>query len=143
MLHTSYDFKLTPLLIPHATSTDDDYNGYFIPKNTSVMGNIWYVTFNVYFPFVDRSSELVDPKEFRPERFLKDAALSKDVCDPRNAFFWIWQKVRASARLHDHNITREQKCAPGRHPAEQALSIMVSSVLSMLSSSVRSTGGAT
>ena len=26
---------------PHATSEDDEYRGYFIPKGTIVMGNAW------------------------------------------------------------------------------------------------------
>jgi hypothetical protein len=27
--------------IPHATARDDEYNGYFIPKGTIVMGAVW------------------------------------------------------------------------------------------------------
>jgi hypothetical protein len=29
--------------IPHATARDDEYNGYFIPKGTIVMGGLWSV----------------------------------------------------------------------------------------------------
>lgn len=28
--------------VSHATSQDDQYNGYFIPKGTTVVGNAWW-----------------------------------------------------------------------------------------------------
>ena len=31
-----------PLGIPHVTTKDDVYNGYFIPKGTGILPNIWY-----------------------------------------------------------------------------------------------------
>ena len=34
---------IVPLSVPHYTSEDDEYNGYIIPKGTTVMPNIWYV----------------------------------------------------------------------------------------------------
>jgi cytochrome P450 len=30
-----------PLGIPHVSKVDDEYNGYFIPKGTVIVGNIW------------------------------------------------------------------------------------------------------
>ena len=30
-----------PLGIPHVSKVDDEYNGYFIPKGTIIVGNIW------------------------------------------------------------------------------------------------------
>ena len=33
----------TPIGLPHRTTADDNYNGYFIPAGTIVMPNIWYV----------------------------------------------------------------------------------------------------
>ena len=32
---------VAPLAMPHATTADDVYKGYFIPKGTLVFGNIW------------------------------------------------------------------------------------------------------
>ncbi|KAL0959196.1 hypothetical protein HGRIS_014474 [Hohenbuehelia grisea] len=32
---------VAPLALPHATSEDDIYQGYFIHKNTTVVPNIW------------------------------------------------------------------------------------------------------
>ncbi|KAF9473508.1 putative monooxygenase [Pholiota conissans] len=55
-----------PLSIPHATSTDDTYNGYFIPKGTIIFPNIWHMLHdpNVY----------ANPMEFDPDRFGGDDA---------------------------------------------------------------------
>ncbi|KAK7455187.1 hypothetical protein VKT23_011059 [Stygiomarasmius scandens] len=34
-------YPVTPLAIPHRVITDDIYDGYFIPKGTTVVGNAW------------------------------------------------------------------------------------------------------
>ena len=31
------------MLVVHVTTQDDIYNGYFIPKGTFLVGNIWFV----------------------------------------------------------------------------------------------------
>ena len=31
------------MLAAHVTSQDEIYNGYFIPKGTSLLGNMWFV----------------------------------------------------------------------------------------------------
>jgi len=33
---------VAPLGVAHATTTDDVYNGYFIPKGATVLSNIWW-----------------------------------------------------------------------------------------------------
>jgi len=48
---------VTPLGVPHATTDNDIYRGMFIPKNTTVLPNVWAM--------------LHDPEEFIPERFLQ------------------------------------------------------------------------
>ncbi|KAF8602799.1 cytochrome P450 [Ceratobasidium sp. AG-I] len=53
---------VTPLAIPHATTEDDHYNGYRIPKGSIVMGNTWAITRN--------ESVYPDPERFNPDRFL-------------------------------------------------------------------------
>jgi len=35
----------TPLGAPHCVEQDDVHNGYFIPKGSIIMPNIWYVPF--------------------------------------------------------------------------------------------------
>ncbi|KAF9046689.1 cytochrome P450 [Panaeolus papilionaceus] len=60
-----------PLNVPHVTSDRDVYKGYYIPKGTVVVANIWAMS---------RNEEVYpDPEEFRPERFLNtDGSLKGD-----------------------------------------------------------------
>ncbi|RDB29405.1 hypothetical protein Hypma_016002 [Hypsizygus marmoreus] len=62
---------VTPLGVAHSTSEDDIYNGYFIPKGTVVLANIWAMT---------RDEERYpQPDLFLPERFLDaDGNLNDD-----------------------------------------------------------------
>ena len=83
--------------IPHMSTIDDEYNGFFIPKGTTMIGNAWLVTYNrlilspvlkFFFRSIlhDRKA-FKDPHEFQPERFLKDGKLNPDVRDPDCAAF--------------------------------------------------------
>ncbi|KAF8161643.1 cytochrome P450 [Crassisporium funariophilum] len=51
-----------PLGVPHCLSEDDYYDGYFIPKGTAILGNIWAMTHD--------ESVYSEPYEFKPERFF-------------------------------------------------------------------------
>ncbi|KAH7923682.1 cytochrome P450 [Leucogyrophana mollusca] len=61
---------MVPLCVPHATTNDDIYEGYLIPKGAGIILNLWGMT---------RDSKLYpDPSEFRPERFItEDGTLSE------------------------------------------------------------------
>ncbi|KAJ3505894.1 hypothetical protein NLJ89_g7173 [Agrocybe chaxingu] len=50
--------------VPHKTTEDDVYKGYFIPKGTAVFSNIWAMTHD--------EEKYADPHEFKPERFLDE-----------------------------------------------------------------------
>ncbi|KAF7790535.1 hypothetical protein EIP86_001491 [Pleurotus ostreatoroseus] len=53
-----------PLSVPRQTTEDDVYNGYFIPKGTLILLNVWAINHDPnYFPDYD---------EFRPERYLDE-----------------------------------------------------------------------
>ncbi|KAG1807773.1 CyP450 monooxygenase [Suillus subaureus] len=59
---------VAPLGIPHATSSDDVFGGYFIPKGSLILPNIWYVEGHD------------DPDIFKPERhFASDGTLLPDT----------------------------------------------------------------
>ena len=103
--------------VPHMSTGDDEYNGFYIPKGTIIMGNVWLVLltttgtlgliliFFLILEFLFANLELLscfitrsilhDPKifnnphEFRPERFLKEDGreLDLDVRDPDCAVF--------------------------------------------------------
>ncbi|KAI0703469.1 cytochrome P450 [Cytidiella melzeri] len=63
---------VVPMGLPHRTSEDDWYKGYFIPKGTSVIGNIWYGFYPAMYPDFDA---------FPPDRFL-DATGKVEVTPP-------------------------------------------------------------
>jgi cytochrome P450 len=42
--HTCYVFLTDSEAIPHMTTNDDEYDGYYIPKGTVVLGNGWPVS---------------------------------------------------------------------------------------------------
>jgi len=61
---------VVPLGIPHATIDDDIYEGYYIPKGATVIGNAWAMSQDpVTFP---------EPEKFKPERFLGKKTQSVD-----------------------------------------------------------------
>ncbi|KAF7374549.1 O-methylsterigmatocystin oxidoreductase [Mycena sanguinolenta] len=62
---------VTPLGAPHASTADDVYNGYFIPKGTTVFSNIWAMTRD--------ESIYPEPEKFNPDRFFTaDGKLNDD-----------------------------------------------------------------
>ncbi|PFH53736.1 hypothetical protein AMATHDRAFT_78864 [Amanita thiersii Skay4041] len=62
-----------PLGMPHNTRQDDIYEGYFIPKGTTVIANHWAILQNEeIYP---------EPQRFLPERFLPQEG-RKSLLDP-------------------------------------------------------------
>ncbi|KAF7346057.1 hypothetical protein MSAN_01831700 [Mycena sanguinolenta] len=62
---------LLPLGVPHEASENDVYEGYFIPKGTTVIPNIWAMGHD--------ECKYPNPDEFNPERFLNaDGQLNTD-----------------------------------------------------------------
>ncbi|KAJ6511478.1 cytochrome P450 [Mycena vitilis] len=84
---------------PHYTTAADEYNGWYIPKGTTVLGNIWAILHdgNIY----------KDPELFVPERFMGD---DKEA-DPFFAFGF------------------GRRVCPGRFFAEDSLFLLVASIL--------------
>ncbi|CAA7264563.1 unnamed protein product [Cyclocybe aegerita] len=91
-----------PLGVPHCTSEDDIYNGYFIPKGTTVFSNIRAMTHD--------EGMYPEPSEFRPERhFTADGKLNGDD------------------RILAYGFGR--RVCVGRHVASSTLWLMMASVL--------------
>ncbi|KAF7420894.1 hypothetical protein PC9H_011412 [Pleurotus ostreatus] len=70
---------VSPLALPHASTSDDEYDGYFIPKGTIVMANTWAL--------LNDPSVYPNPDDFNPDRFLLDGKINPAVRDPRNFVF--------------------------------------------------------
>ena len=81
--------------VPHMSTNDDEYNGYYIPKGTVMIGNAWLVrplnlisVLSFLFRSILHDPEVFsDPMVFRPERYLKDGKLNPKVRDPDCAAF--------------------------------------------------------
>ncbi|KAI0264170.1 cytochrome P450 [Gloeopeniophorella convolvens] len=92
----------TPVGVPHATTQDDVYEGYFIPKGTTVIANAWGMLHDpVAYP---------EPFSFKPERFLNPDGTVRD--DP----------LLSSAFGFGRRI------CPARHFVDSTLFILASSV---------------
>jgi len=73
---------VVPLGIPHIATNADEYDGYYIPKGTIVIGNAWSILHD--------PKAFDNPMEFQPERYLKDGQLNPDMRDPDSAAFGFW-----------------------------------------------------
>ncbi|TFY68455.1 hypothetical protein EVJ58_g999 [Rhodofomes roseus] len=65
--------------IPHYITEDDEYEGYQLPQDTTIMANMWAIC----------RDERVwnDPTAFRPERFLELDPSEAEALDPRHVVF--------------------------------------------------------
>ncbi|KAF6748927.1 cytochrome P450 [Ephemerocybe angulata] len=91
---------VAPLGLPHCTTEDDIYEGYFIPKGSKVLANIWAIV---------HDSELYpDPFIFNPERHLGE----NPQPDPLKYIFGFGRRS-----------------CPGAHLAEMSLFLNMSNVL--------------
>jgi len=96
---------VAPMGSSRTTSRDDVYKGFFIPKGSLVMADIWSVLHDPeMYP---------DPEEFKPERFLNEDGSFRD--DPTLSLaFGIGKRI-----------------CPGRHLVDATVFIFASSVLSV------------
>ncbi|KAK7457799.1 hypothetical protein VKT23_010139 [Stygiomarasmius scandens] len=92
---------VAPLGIPHAAMENDMYNSMFIPRGSTVYGNIFAMTRD--------ESLFTEPDQFRPERFL-------NTSDPLFVNFTI-----------PFGFGRRQ--CPGMHVALQTMFIVVTRIL--------------
>ncbi|KAI0293502.1 CyP450 monooxygenase [Multifurca ochricompacta] len=96
--------QVAPFAIPHRLMEDDVYNGYFLPKDSIILGNAWGILHDDrLFP---------DPFAFKPERFVGPDA------DPR---------LPAAV---DYAFGFGRRVCPGRWMAHSFIWIVVASVLS-------------
>ncbi|KAG1762788.1 cytochrome P450 [Suillus occidentalis] len=75
---------VVPLGVPHAASSDDVYNGYFIPKGAIITHNTWGITRD--------EKRYPDASRFIPERFIDgEGALTRD--DPAEYIFGLGRRI--------------------------------------------------
>ena len=67
---------------PHAPIQDDYYNGWFIPKNAWIQGNVWAIHRN--------ERDFPDPDRFNPYRFINGSADSRPFSGERGYMTFGW-----------------------------------------------------
>jgi len=95
-----------PLAIPHMATNDDEYDGYYIPKGTVLLGNAWSILHN--------PESFNNPMEYQPERYLKGGLLNPDYMDTNSVVFGFGRRI-----------------CPGRHLADNLLYSIVSCLLAV------------
>ncbi|KAF9447113.1 cytochrome P450 [Macrolepiota fuliginosa MF-IS2] len=107
MIKESMRWQLVlPLAVAHMCTNGDEYNGYYIPKGTIVIGNGWTI---LHDPEV-----FDDPLTYNPDRYLKDGKIDPTVRDPNVAFFGFGRRI-----------------CPGRYFSENSLFTYVTHLLAV------------
>ncbi|KAF8483980.1 cytochrome P450 [Russula ochroleuca] len=96
---------VVPISFSRVSSKDDVYRGFFIPKGTMIVANVWAI---LHDPEI-----YPDPEEFKPERFLDEDGSVRD--DPALSLVF----------------GNGKRICPGRHLVDATIFIVSSSVLSI------------
>ncbi|KAJ5970957.1 Cytochrome P450 E-class group I [Penicillium vulpinum] len=86
---------VAPMGLPHASSEDDTWGEYFIPKGSLLMPNIWAMTHD--------STVYRDPMVFRPERFLGTDERDPEF-DPHDLIFGFGRRICPARNLADETL---------------------------------------
>ncbi|KAG1850378.1 cytochrome P450 [Suillus subalutaceus] len=82
---------VTPTGFPHCVSEDDIHDGYYIPKGSVVIPNIWFM---LHDPEI-----YVNPWQFNPERFLANDG-KKPETEPRTICFGFGRRCFSFTGIH-------------------------------------------
>ncbi|KIP03142.1 hypothetical protein PHLGIDRAFT_26261 [Phlebiopsis gigantea 11061_1 CR5-6] len=104
-------YTVAPYGMPHMVTTDDIYNGYYIPAGSTIIANIWAILHD--------TESYPEPERFDPDRFLRQrdgggVELNPDVLDPSVAAFGFGRRI-----------------CPGRHLAYESLWLSMASILAV------------
>lgn len=93
------------LALPHYSTEDDVYKGYFIPKGSIVVANSWCVhlpsvivfsSHGCYRAILHDEKHYPDPFTFNPDRYFRpDGTFDPNVLDPSVAAFGYGRRVCA------------------------------------------------
>ncbi|KAI9001294.1 cytochrome P450 [Trametes punicea] len=87
--------NVAPLAIPHRVIEDDYYAGYFIPKDTIVIANVWRMLHD--------PETYPDPMAFKPERFVPGPGKEPEA-DPRSMVFGFGRRICPGLQLADVSV---------------------------------------
>ncbi|GFN10642.1 cytochrome P450 [Aspergillus tubingensis] len=86
---------VTPLGVAHASTKEDVYEGYRIPKDATIVPNIW--------AFLHDPEVYSDPMTFNPERFLETETHPAEI-DPHNLAFGFGRRICPGRGFADSTI---------------------------------------
>ncbi|TCD70018.1 hypothetical protein EIP91_005269 [Steccherinum ochraceum] len=95
---------VNPFSVPHTLMAEDEYNGYRMPKGSTILVNAWSILHN--------TEDYPDPSTFNPDRFIKDGKINPDVRDPTTITFGFGRRI-----------------CPGRFLSNASLAIYIASTL--------------
>ncbi|TFK49671.1 cytochrome P450 [Heliocybe sulcata] len=84
-----------PLGVPHRLREDDIHEGYFIPKDSLIIPNIW--------KFLHDPETYADPEVFNPDRFLPHNGKGPEL-DPRTYCFGFGRRICPGMRVADASL---------------------------------------
>ncbi|KAJ5375711.1 hypothetical protein N7517_007717 [Penicillium concentricum] len=87
---------VVPMSVAHTSTQDDTCEGYFIPKGSSVLTNVWAYTHD--------ATVYHDPMTFKPERFLTSPDRKLPERDPHMLVFGFGRRACPGRTLADANI---------------------------------------
>jgi len=90
-----------PLAIPHATTKDDTYQGYFIPANTTVIMNTWAINHN---PDDYPSPDTFDPSRYIDSKFGTATTSEADPWRRPSYAFGAGRRVCAGQRMAENSM---------------------------------------
>ncbi|KAJ3521495.1 hypothetical protein NMY22_g12292 [Coprinellus aureogranulatus] len=88
-------YTVAPLAVAHVTSSDDEYQGYFIPQGTSIFANSWAIMHD--------EGLFERPFDFVPERYLKDGKIDPSVPGPETAAFGFGRRICPGRHFNHDN----------------------------------------
>jgi cytochrome P450 len=98
---------------PHASTEDDTYEGWLIPRGTTILGNSWAINLNdQYYP---------KPDLFNPARFL-------DEKDPRYVAELKGEKIHPAKAGHS-SFGWGRRICPGADLAANSLFIALAKLI--------------
>ncbi|KAH9849106.1 cytochrome P450 [Lenzites betulinus] len=87
--------NVAPLGAAHRSTEDDFYEGYFIPKGTTVIANLWQILHD--------PQTYPDPMSFNPERFISTPG-KEPQADPRSVVFGYGRRICPGLQLADISV---------------------------------------
>ncbi|KAG2158980.1 cytochrome P450 [Suillus bovinus] len=86
---------IVPTGFPHCVSKDDIHDGYYIPKGSMVVPNIWFM--------LNDPERYANPSQFNPDRFLANDGREPET-EPRTICFGFGRRICPGIHLAEASV---------------------------------------